>query len=91
MFQVVCTAGKINVTMEFAKHKWAKSFAHGFRRGVKAWDLHHDFDLRSHSHRGFRFGQMLAYYCFRNHLPTNNLRVFVEVVGSDDIEAGEII
>lgn len=43
------------------------------------WDVEMDLDIQNYTHRGFRFGQLLAYYCERHYISLAHLKSFVEV------------
>jgi hypothetical protein len=50
------------------------------------WDMEMDLDLENYTHRGFRFGQVLAYYCERHYLSPTILKSFVEVCDDEKLD-----
>jgi len=75
---VICLAGNLTITVPFEELKSAKQFTLGFRRGVLNWDIYHEFNLENVYHRGFRLGQIMAYYCFRFNLNMDSVKAFTE-------------
>lgn len=43
------------------------------------WDMELELDISNYTHRGFRFGQIMAYYCERHYISLGCLKSFVEV------------
>lgn len=78
-YVVICSTGELNVSVPFNSYGKARSFSLGLRRGVQMWDMEMDLDVENFTHRGFRFGQLLAYYCERHYISLANLKSFVEV------------
>lgn len=78
-YRVICSTGEINVSVSFSSYGKARAFSLGFRKGVQMWDMELELDVSNYTHRGFRFGQILAYYCERHYISLGCLKSFVEV------------
>jgi hypothetical protein len=50
------------------------------------WDMHVEFDCENFTHRGFRFGQIMAYYCQRHYISLVNLKAFVEACEDENVD-----
>lgn len=83
-YVVICSTGELNVSVPFNSYSKARAFALGLRRGVQMWDVEMDLNFDNFTHRGFRFGQLLAYYCERHYLSLASLKSFVEVRDDDE-------
>jgi hypothetical protein len=85
-YVVICSTGELNVSLPFQSYSKARSFALGFKRGVQLWDMEIDVNLENITHRGFRFGQIMAYYCERHYISQVNLKAFVEALEDENVD-----
>lgn len=85
-YVVICSTGELNVSLPFKTYQKARSFALGFRRGVQLFDMVIDLDCENFTHRGFRFGQIMAYYCERHYISLASLKSFVEVHDDEKLD-----
>lgn len=84
-YTVICSTGELNLSISFKTYAKARAFSLGFKKGIQLWDMEIELDISNYTHRGFRFGQIIAYYCERHYISPSNLRAFIE---TEDIKNG---
>jgi hypothetical protein len=85
-YRVICSTGELNISVAFDSYSKARAFSLGLKKGYQLWDMEFELDISNYTHRGFRFGQILAYYYERHYLSNTALRSFVEVVEDEELD-----
>jgi len=85
-YRVICSTGELNLSVAFESYSKARAFSQGLKKGIQLWDMELELDISNYTHRGFRFGQILAYYCERHYLSPTILKSFVEVCDDEKLD-----
>jgi hypothetical protein len=85
-YVVICSTGELNLRVPFSSYQKARSFTLGFKRGIQLWDMEIELDESNFTHRGFRFGQIVAYYCERHYISLASLKPFIEAEDDEKLD-----